>query len=153
MKIDISQIRTILKAVLADAALSLAEASGVIAVAWLAVDADRREDDDEVTSVDAIATEVRAVAGVAKDAPADPVADVPTDNEELATRLADLAPRLGVAAREVAYSVAYALSVVDYNLAVGESELLTMIRSSFQLDDDRVLDLSVAVGEALTPAE
>jgi hypothetical protein len=153
MKIDVSQVRAILDAVLDDRKLTPPEAGGVIAIAWLAVDADHREDDDEVASLDAIGAEVHARAGIPKDAPIPPVTPVPMDDEEMAMRLDKLAPGLGAGAREAGYALAYALIVVDFELAVGESAFLTMLRDKFQLSDERVLDLSVAVGEAVTPLD
>jgi hypothetical protein len=152
MTFNASQVRAIILAASGNRPphLTVAEAQAVVAVAWLAVDADHREDPDEIASLNAIEAEILQLAGAGEE----PAADVPMDDEELADRLAELAPKLtSELARELAYGVAYALSVVDFQLAVAEGSLLTKLGQALAIPDDRARDIAEAVGSAVTPSK
>src|SRR5512138_1537557 len=111
MHIDEAQLPAVVRA-LHQGALSVGDAETVVALAQLAVDADGREDPDEIAMFFAFGKSVLALAGVTET----PTPTVSGDDED--ERLADLAGQLSTpGARELAYAMAYVLTIADYQAA------------------------------------
>jgi hypothetical protein len=136
----------ILKAVHPDK-LSPEDAETIMEIAQLVVDADGREDPDEIAMFFAVGKAVYALAGVT-DAPTPTFA---TDEEDDA-RLTSLAAKLVTkASGELAYAVAYLLTVADVELAPAESALVESLRIALALDEERAAEIAATIGAAITP--
>jgi hypothetical protein len=152
MNIDASQASSIVRAIAGDHPLAPAAADAIIAIAWIAVDADMTEDQDELASIEAIVAAVRERAGIPASTPPPPVADVPTDDEELVTRLTHLKPSLpDTTSRELAYAFAHVLTIVDFEIQPSEKSFLVILARELDISDDRAMELTGRVVESLTP--
>jgi tellurite resistance protein len=154
MNIDASQFAKIVHAAFAgapDAKLTPAQAELVIAIAQLAVAADRVEDPDEQALFGALADRVYGLANLATSAPTlAPVDDGDERIELLQTHAAQLRGTPGAA---LAYCVAYATTIADLDLAPEEGDLLDLLGEALGLTPERADDLAAAVGAAITPDE
>ncbi|MBL0214134.1 MAG: hypothetical protein IPQ07_09625 [Myxococcales bacterium] len=127
--------------------LSEADAETIVALAQLAVDADGREDPDEIATFFAIGKAVYAHAGI-NDAPTPTFAADEDDDE----RLQSLANQLtSPAAKELAYAVAFVMAVADIDLAPEEGAMVEALREALGIDEDRAGDLAATVSAAITP--
>ncbi|CAN5896467.1 hypothetical protein BH11MYX3_BH11MYX3_33160 [soil metagenome] len=127
--------------------LSEPDAEAIMGIAQLAVDADGREDADEIATFFTIGKAVFELAGFA---------DVPTPtfaaDEEDDERLRALARQLGTpAAKELAYAVAFVMAVSDIDLAPEEGALVEALCQALELNDDRAAELAATVSAAITP--
>ena len=131
--------------------LSAADAELVIAIAQLAVDADRVDDADERKLFDSIAGHVYNHANVRTAVPV----LAPVDDDELRMdHLQSHAAQLrGKPAAALAFALAYALVISDLQLAPEEGALLEALREALGLDEDRAEELASTIGAALTPEE
>lgn len=131
--------------------LPAADAELIVAIAQLAVAADRRDDPDERSLLDALVAQVYAHANVSTSAPTLPPID---DDEQRVEHLRSHAAQLaGKPSAGLAFAIAYALTIADMDLAPEEGDLLDALREALGLDDERAEDLSAAVGMAVTPEE
>jgi hypothetical protein len=152
MNIDARQATNIVHTVAGDHPLAPAAADAIIAIAWIAIDADRTEDEAELGSIDAISAAVRERARLPASTPPAPVADVPTDDEEIVTRLSHLKPSLpDTASRELAYTFAHVLTIVDLQIQPSEDSFLVILARELGIAEDRAQDLAASVVESLTP--
>jgi hypothetical protein len=130
------------------AELSRAEADAIVALAGLAVDVDRHEDDDEVSLFDAVAREVYGLAGITGKPVEAPVRAV---SDELGAQLDKLAaPLRGKASGQLAFAVGYLLAVVDQELGPAESDFVEKLATALGLDEDRADELASRASELLT---
>lgn len=131
--------------------LSAADAELVVAIAQLAIDADRRDDADERELIDSLAGHVYDHARIATAIPM----MTPVDNEELRMdHLQTHAAQLrGKPAAGLAFACAYALVISDMHLAPEEGAFLESLREALGLDEDRAEELTSVIGVALTPEE
>jgi hypothetical protein len=152
MNIDARQAASIVATIAGDQVLTPAAADAIIAIAWIAVDADMVESGDELASLEAISAAVRDRAGIPASTPAAPLADVPTDDEELINRIAQLKPSLAeMATRELAYAFAHVLTIIDFEIQPSENSFLALLGRELGIADDRAKDLTMSVAESLTP--
>ena len=155
MNIDHEQFAKIFQAAYAgapDAKLTPAEAELVIAIAQLAVAADRVEDPDEQALFTSLSQKVYKQARVETTPPSlGPVDDEEQRMEHLQSHAAQLKSSPGAAA--LAFAVAYVLTIADLDLAPEEGELLEVLGEALGLDVEKADDLVAIVGEAITPSE
>lgn len=154
MNIDAAQFAKIVQAAFADAPdteLTPAHAELVIAIAQLAVAADRVEDPDEQALFDALADHVYALASLKTSAPT--LAPVDDDEQRVEHLQSHAAQLRGTPGAALAYCVAYALTIADLDLAPEEGDLLELLGEALGLSPERADDLAAAVGAAVTPAE
>lgn len=154
MNIDAAQFSKIVQASYAgapDAKLTPAQAELVIAIAQLAVAADRVEDPDEQALFGSLAEKVYGEAKLKTTAPTlGPVDDEEQRIEHLQSHAAQLR---GTPAAALAYSVAYVLTIADLDLAPEEGELLELLGEALGLNDEQADDLIATISEAITPEE
>lgn len=135
--------------------LTPAEAEAILEIAHLAVAADRKLSDDEVTAMRGIVARVRALAAKQKLAPDAKVSERDLwalvdgygerDREQADGRLRELAAALSPAARTLAYRVAYALSTCDLDAADEEFEFDLQLIDALELSDEQVQLLQAEV--------
>jgi len=129
-------------------ALSPEDARALLGIAALAAEADNHDDEEERAVVDEITAHVRALAGTPVDVPDVYVED---DRERL-ERLRELGMRLSTReARELAFEIAYAVSISDMDLGPAEGRLLDNLGVAFGITDDRSGELAGVVAESVTP--
>lgn len=130
-------------------ALSPSDAELIIAIAQLAIAADRYDDPDEQRLFQDLAAHVYRHANVETTAPTlAPIADDEQRIEHLRSHAAQLA---GKPSASLAFALAYALVISDMDIAPEEGVMLDTLREALGLDEDRANDLSSAVGMAITP--
>lgn len=130
-------------------ALSEGDAETVCAIAQLTVDADGREDAEEIKKFFALGKAVMAHAGFAE-TPTPTFADHDEDDE----RLRALAAKLSTpAAKELGYAVAFLMAVADTDLAPEEAALVEALRDALGLSEDRADEIAATVSAAITPPE
>ncbi|MBA3819371.1 MAG: hypothetical protein H0X17_10800 [Deltaproteobacteria bacterium] len=59
----------------------------------------------------------------------------------------------GTASRELAYSVAFLLTVADTAIAPEEDVFIESLRTALRITEDRALELASTISAAVTPAE
>jgi hypothetical protein len=130
-------------------ALPPGEAELVIAIAQLAIAADRYDDPDEKRFFEEVAAHVYRHANVETTAPT--LAAI-TDDEQRIEHLRSHAAQLaGKPSASLAFALAYALVISDMDIAPEEGVMLDTLREALGLSEDRANDLSSAVGMAVTP--
>jgi hypothetical protein len=132
-------------------ALSAGEAELVIAIAQLAVAADRVDDPDEQRLFQEIAAHVYRHANVETTPPT--LAAIADDEQRIDHLRSHAAQLAGKPAAHLAFALAYALVISDMDIAPEEGVMLDTLREALGLDEDRANDLSSAVGMAVTPDE
>jgi hypothetical protein len=146
MQIDSARLPAIVRA-LHEGPLSIGDADTVVGIAQLAIDADGREDPDEIGMFFAFGKAVLALAGV----DATPAPTVSGDEED--ERIAELVGKLSnTAARELAYTMSYVLTIADLDAAPEESQFMEKLRARLQISSERANDLAQRVAEAITPS-
>jgi hypothetical protein len=127
--------------------LSGSDAAVILELCQLAVDADGREDPDEISMFFAFGAAVNELAGSA-------AASTPTfaSDEDDDQRMHALAAQLASpASRELAYTIAYVLTVADVDIAPEESAFIEKLRAALRVDSDRADDLAAQIAAAITP--
>jgi len=148
MHVHPDAFRTIVKHTLGIERLATEDAAALVGIAYLALDADDREDPDEIAVVDEIAQQLCALANVEVAAPGVRA----TDDYERLEQIRKLGAQLsGTPARELAYALAYAVSISDLDLAPAETELLADLAVALGIPDDRAAELAAMVAESVTP--
>lgn len=146
MNIDASRLESLLKT-LHPGKLSAEDAETIVALAQMSVDADGQEDATEIRMFFTLGKAVFTHAGLA-DAP------TPTFFDEDDDRLRTLASALsGPQARELAYTIAHLLTVVDVSIAPAEDQFLQELRAALTLETARADELAALAATAITPAE
>ena len=131
--------------------LTPADAELVVAIAQLAVAADRVDDPDEQALFQQLAGHIYEHANVKTTPPTlGPVEDAEARIDHLRTHAAQLQ---GKASAALAYSVAYILAISDMDLDPEEGELLDILRDALGLDEEKADDLLPIVSELITPPE
>ena len=129
--------------------LGEADATALVGIAYLMLDADDRENPEELEVVEEVAQRVNALTGAQVSAPAVRA----TDDFERVEQLRALAGELSsVQVRELAYALAYLIVVADFELAPAESELLSDLAVALEIPDERSDELAVIASQAVTPA-
>lgn len=131
--------------------LTAPEAELVVAIAQLAVAADRVEDPDERALFEQLAGHIYVHANVATTPPSlGPVEDAEQRIDHLKSHAAQLK---GKASAALAYAVAYILAISDMDLDPDEGLMLEILREALGLDEEKADDLLPVVSEFLTPPE
>ncbi len=150
MDIDRAQFQNIQQAVGATA-LTPSEAELVVAIAKLAVAADRVDDPEEQRLFDQLAGHLYSAARVSTSPPVlDPIDDDEARREQLRTHGAQL---LGKPAGSLAYALSYILTIADLDLAEEEIEIVDLIGESVGLSPESCDELAATVSALVTPAE
>nr|HEX4315983.1 hypothetical protein [Kofleriaceae bacterium] len=145
MDVPPDRIREIVRATYSGK-LSPVEAEAIVALGQLAVDADGREDPDEISMFFAFGQAVLELAGIKRT----PEPSIP-DDDELA-RMAELAKQLDSdGARDLAYAMAYVLTVADIDIAPAEDVFIERLQEALGMTDDRARELGSSIAEAVTP--
>lgn len=152
MQLDAVTFRTIAKRILSPAsALTSDEAVAVIHAAQVTAGVDRLENAEEQSLLRQVARHVAAIAGVAPDA-IPPASPLPLDDEEWRAWIDRLAGALHApGASELAYVLAYLVTIADVEIAPVESSFLDELRAALGIDRDRAADLVVMVSSLVTP--
>lgn len=130
-----------------------AEVRAVLKVAFLTLEADFVEDPEEIEAIHQINETLWRVTGH----PAEPLPIVsplalPNDDEARQDILDDLANQLeSTPARELAYTMAYLFTVLDFAVAPIESTLLDDLRDELWIEPERANELITATAELITP--
>jgi hypothetical protein len=149
--IDPAKFMTLASA-LGDAKLSAADATAIVSVARLAVDADRTEDSDELALYDVLAEHVCKLAGISADAVQDAEDHKPRGDDDRQQRMLARADQLKTKPpRELAYAVAYILTIADLDIAPAEDAFLAALQEALAIDDDRQSEIAELVNEAIAP--
>jgi tellurite resistance protein len=131
--------------------LTAPEAELVVAIAQLAVAADRVEDPDERALFDQLAGHIYEHANLATTPPTlGPVEDAERRIDHLRSHAAQLQGKPSAA---LAYSVAYILAISDMDLDPDEGEMLEVLREALGLDEEKAEDLLPVVSELIVPPE
>ena len=131
--------------------LTAAEAELVIAIAQLAVAADRVEDPDEKALFHQLAGHIYEHASVSTTPPSlGPVEDAERRLDHLRSHAAQLKGKPSAA---LAYSVAYILAISDMDLDPDEGLMLEILREALALDEAKADELLPVVSELITPPE
>src|SRR5258706_6005312 len=118
--------------------LSPADATAIVGVARLAVDADRSEDSDELDLYDLLAERVCKLAGIAADAVQDAEDKQPRGDDDREQRLLARADQMKTApVRELGYAVAYVLTIADLDIAPAEDKFLAKLQEALAISDER----------------
>ncbi len=128
-------------------ALSEDDSEAIVAISQIIVDADGREDAEEIKKFFAIGKAVFAQAGRGE-TPTPSFDDAEDEDERLRTLATGLSTP---AAKELAYAVAYMMAVADVDLAPEEGALVEALREALGLSEERADEISVTVSSAITP--
>ena len=127
--------------------LSPMDAEAILELAQLALDADGREDADEIKTFFAIGKVVFGMAGMAD-------AATPTflNDEEDHERLRELAGKLTSAgSKELALACTHLLSISDVAIAPEEDELIAVLVQALGLSQERAEAIIETINTAITP--
>jgi tellurite resistance protein len=144
--VDQTRLRRIVETLRAGEALDRAGAMTILEIAQLAAGVGPEDDPVEHATLQAVAQHVGSIAGMK---PGELLAIPPLPDEEArAGHLALLASQLPTrAARELAYAVAFLVSVADLELTPAERTALEEFQHALGLDYRRATDLVVLVSE------
>lgn len=131
--------------------LSASDAELIVAIAQLAMAADRELGGEEAKLFDTLAGHVYTHANIATSPPSYAPLD---DDEQRLDHMRNHAAQLaGKPSAALAYSVAYILSIVDLAFAPEEGDFIEALREALALDTEKSDELVSAVSEIVTPAE
>ena len=149
MELSVDQCREIVAAT-GVTKLGADEARACVELVRIAVDVDDREDSDEVVTADALVAQVCALADIA----VPPPAALPRDDLERRARLDALAAVLrGRPAGELAFAVAYLVTVADFAYAPEEMTFVNTVREVLEISEERAREVASDVVELVTPGE
>ena len=132
------------------AALGEDEAVALVRIAHLALAADDREDSDEVEVVHELVAQLCVLANTGAIASPELAHG---DGDRLA-RIRDLGRQLrATPARELAYALAYLVSIADLELAPAEQALVDTLAPALGLAGERAAELAILAARAVTPAD
>jgi len=142
--------------------LSQAEIDAIVEIAYLTIAVDRRLEDEEIDAFKHVVERLHgsAVDGSALDKLLDDMyarADTARGGEGASgyadERLRELATKLSVPARELAYKIAYAMGLADMESSDEEFELDLQLVDALELSNDRTEELAGEVMDVLNPPE
>jgi hypothetical protein len=131
--------------------LSVEQATGIIGLGRLAIDADRTVDGDELDLYDDIAD---LVCEMAPGADPDEIVETedrkPRGDDDRKVRLADGAGKLGTqAVKDLAYAVSYLITIADLAIQPEEDAYLSALQDALGITDDRQSEIAAAVSGAI----
>lgn len=146
--VDQTRLRRIVEALRAGESLDRAGVMTILEIAQLAAGVGPEDDPAEHATLQAIAQHVGSIAGT-KPGELLAIPQLP-DEEARSGHLALLASQLPTrAARELAYAVAFLVSVADLQLTAAETAALEEFQRALGIDDRRATDLVVLVSEII----
>jgi len=146
MTLDTGRFREVLTP-LHPAEVSPVDAEVIVELAQLTLDADGREDKDELQAFFALCKAVFAMAGIDN-------APTPTfvSGDEDAERMRALVDKLTtIEARELAFACAHLLSISDTDIAPEEDEFVADLRDAMSITEERADEIAGQLNTALTP--
>ena len=131
--------------------LTVEQATAIVGLGRLAVDADRTVDGDELDLYDDIAD---LVCEMAPGADPDEIVEAedrkPRGDDDRKSRLASGAAQLGSSqVKELAYAVAYLITIADLAIQPDEDAYLSALQDALAISDDRQTEIAAAVGDAI----
>ena len=131
--------------------LTVEQATAIVGLGRLAVDADRTVDGDELDLYDDIAD---LVCEMAPGADPDEIVETedrkPRGDDDRKARLASGAAQLGsVQVKELAYAVAYLITIADLAIQPDEDAYLSALQDALAISDDRQSEIAATVGDAI----
>ena len=146
MSIDPSRFREAIRTIHAGT-LAVDEAEAIVALAQLAVDADGREDPDEIKTFFTAGKAIYELTGMP---------DLPTptflDADDPEDRMRELAGQLHTAAaKDLAYAVAFVMAVSDVDIAPEEGALVEKLQDVLKLPEERAAEIAATISAAITP--
>ncbi|HEY4059117.1 MAG TPA: hypothetical protein VGM39_21020 [Kofleriaceae bacterium] len=148
MLVGQGQLKELVKA-LHPGKLSAVDAEAIVELTQLALDADGREDSDEIKTFFALGKAVFGLAGMGD-------AELPTfvGGDDDGERMKELASSISATpAKELAFACAHVLSISDVDIAPEESDFLAALLDTLGISDERSEALVEQVNELITPPE
>ena len=132
--------------------LTPTEAEAIVGLGRLAIDADRTVDGDELSLYDDLGDLICELAGSDADEVVEAEDRKPRGDDDRVARIADGVGKLTAGpARELAYAVAYLLTIADLAIQPEEDAYLAILQDRLGISDDRqaaiVEDVSEAIAE------
>jgi hypothetical protein len=146
--IDQSRLRRIVQTLLPGTSLRRAEASAIMQIAQLCAGLEPNEDPGEHAALQAVAQSLYSLVGL-KLGEVLPIPPAPDRETEAAWLRALGAELQSQGARELAYALAFLVSVADLELTTAESTGLEDLQRALDLDDRRATDLVVFLTETV----
>lgn len=152
MEIDAQTFRTFVTRLLPEGkVLSPDEAASIIQIAQLAGGVDLDEDPGELRLERQLARYVASLGGLPAGRVA-PVSPLPLDREERRAWIARLAAGLDTEeVGQLAYVIAYLVTIGDLEIAPVESTFLEELRAALGIGRDLASDLVVSISSMITP--
>jgi len=133
-----------------NARLGQQDALAILAMAQLVAGADDRSDPEEATVLDELTAQITALTGGPLDVPR----AYANDDYERLEKIREVGAQLTTPqTRELAYAIAYAVTISDLELAPAETEFLADLAVALGISDSRSDELATAVAQAVTPPE
>ena len=131
--------------------LTVEQATAIVGLGRLAVDADRTVDGDELDLYDDIAD---LVCEMAPGADPDEIVEAedrkPRGDDDRKARLAASAGKLGTPqVKDLAYAVAYLITIADLAIQPDEDAYLSALQDALAISDDRQSEIAATVGDVL----
>jgi hypothetical protein len=131
--------------------LSVDQATAIVGLGRLAIDADRTVDGDELDLYDDIAD---LVCEMAPGADPDEIVEAedrkPRGDDDRKARLTHGAGKLGTqAVKDLAYAVSYLLTIADLAIQPEEDAYLSALQDALGITDDRQGEIAAAVSGAI----
>lgn len=146
MTLDTGRFREILTP-LHPASVSPTDAEAIVELVQLTLDADGREDADEIKAFFALGKAVFAMANL-QEAPTPTFATGDEDHE----RMHELVKQLGTTeSKELAFACAHILSISDIDIAPEEDQFVSDLRAALAISEERADAITAQLNAALTP--
>jgi hypothetical protein len=146
MTLDIGRFREILTP-LHPASVSPTDAEAIVELVQLTLDADGREDADEIKAFFALGKAIFSMANLGE-APTPTFATGDEDHE----RMRELAGKLGtIESKELAFACAHILSISDVDIAPAEDQFVSDLRDALAISEERAEAITAQLNAALTP--
>lgn len=150
--VDQTRLRRVVEAVLPEKTLDVAEATMILQIAQLAAGVDLEEHPAEEATLHAVAQHVFSMVGMKPDEDA-PIPPLP-DEDARAAWLRAMASQLETrGARELAYALAFLVSVSDLELTATETAALEEFQHALGLDHRRATDLVVMLSDIVAAGD
>ncbi len=126
------------------------EAQAIVGLSRLAIDADRSVDGDELDLYDDLGDLICELAGTDADEFVEAEDRKPRGDDDRTARIADGTGKLtATPSRELAYAVAYLLTVADLAIQPEEDAYLSILQDKLGISDDRQSEIAEDVSEAI----
>lgn len=144
--VDQTRLRRVVEAVLPERRLDVTQATMILQIAQLAAGVDLDDDPAEQATLQAVAQQVFSIVGVKPDEVL-PIPPLP-DEDARAVWLRAIAAQIKTrGARELAYALAFLVSVADLELTPLERTTLEEFQNALGLEHRRAMDLVILLSE------